>query len=44
MLDGLEAELKARELQYLDELMDLADANEGIAAFLERRDPHWSNS
>lgn len=43
MLDGLEDALKARELQYLDELMELKDANEGIAAFLERRDPHWSN-
>lgn len=44
MLEGLETELKARELQYLDELMELKDGNEGIAAFLERRDPHWSNA
>lgn len=44
MLEGLETELKARELQYLDELMELKDANEGIAAFLERRSPQWSNA
>lgn len=44
LLEGLDAELRARELQYLDELMELRDANEGIAAFLERRDPHWSNA
>ena len=44
MLDGLEAELKAREMQYLDELMELKDANEGIAAFIERREPQWSNA
>jgi cyclohexa-1,5-dienecarbonyl-CoA hydratase len=26
---------------YLDELMETADANEGIAAFLEKRQPNW---
>lgn len=44
LLRDLGDELVAREMQYLDELMDLRDANEGIAAFLERREPHWSNA
>jgi cyclohexa-1,5-dienecarbonyl-CoA hydratase len=34
----------ALERLYLDELMDTADAKEGIAAFLERRPPHWANA
>ncbi|MBZ0136819.1 MAG: hypothetical protein K8I27_10640 [Planctomycetes bacterium] len=43
-LVGQDVELRARESQYVDELTKLRDANEGIAAFLERRDPHWSNA
>lgn len=41
---GLDAELQAREQQYLEELMKLQDANEGIAAFIERREPHWRDA
>lgn len=33
--------LKELERFYLDELMATRDANEGIAAFLERREPAW---
>ena len=44
MLAELGAELEAREQQYVAELMKLEDANEGIAAFLERRTPQWRNA
>jgi len=37
----LERRLPELERCYLEELMALADANEGIAAFLEKRDPEW---
>jgi cyclohexa-1,5-dienecarbonyl-CoA hydratase len=33
----------ALELQYLDELMITHDANEGIAAFLAKRQPVWAH-
>jgi cyclohexa-1,5-dienecarbonyl-CoA hydratase len=35
--------LKKLEQIYLTELMATHDANEGIAAFLERRQPGWKN-
>jgi cyclohexa-1,5-dienecarbonyl-CoA hydratase len=40
-----ELESNLREIQslYLDELMDLEDAIEGIRAFLEKRPPQWKN-
>lgn len=42
---GIEALLRDRlptlERLYLQELMATPDANEGIAAFLERREPRW---
>ncbi|MEZ5993682.1 MAG: enoyl-CoA hydratase/isomerase family protein [Planctomycetota bacterium] len=44
MLAALGADLEAREQQYVAELMKLEDANEGIAAFLERRTPQWRNA
>lgn len=44
LLDGLEAELIAREREYLDQLMPTHDANEGIAAFLARRKPTWRHA
>ena len=40
--EGGQAEAMARvERIYLDELMKLEDAHEGLAAFLEKRDPVW---
>ncbi len=35
------AQLEQVEAMYLKELMNLADAREGIAAFLEKRAPKW---
>lgn len=36
--------LKNLENLYLAELMETHDANEGINAFLEKRDPNWQNN
>ena len=36
--------LERTERLYLDELMKLSDANEGIAAFIEKRTPHWKHA
>ncbi|MEX2662412.1 MAG: enoyl-CoA hydratase/isomerase family protein [Vicinamibacterales bacterium] len=36
--------LEDLERQYLDRLMRTHDASEGIAAFMERRAPHWRNA
>ena len=38
-----EEALAAIEARYLRELMLLRDANEGIAAFMEKRAPQWQN-
>ncbi len=38
-----ESALAAIEARYLRELMSLADANEGIAAFMAKRAPQWKN-
>jgi cyclohexa-1,5-dienecarbonyl-CoA hydratase len=38
------AHLEQTEHLYLDELMKLADAHEGIAAFIEKRAPAWSHA
>jgi cyclohexa-1,5-dienecarbonyl-CoA hydratase len=38
-----EATLAAIERRYLDGLMQLADPQEGVAAFLEKRPPRWEN-
>ncbi len=35
------AEIATAERLYLDELMHTPDANEGIAAFIEKRSPRW---
>jgi len=40
----LAAELPALERLYLDELMNSADAVEGLTAFLEKRPPSWKNA
>ncbi len=37
------SQLAAAEKMYLDELMHLEDAHEGIAAFLEKRTPTWKH-
>jgi len=39
---ALDEELPKLEALYLDELMKERDADEGIRAFLERRDPSWA--
>lgn len=44
LLDGLEQRLIQHEEDYLKRLMESHDANEGIAAFIERRPPQWSHS
>jgi cyclohexa-1,5-dienecarbonyl-CoA hydratase len=38
-----EKELEKVEKLYLDKLMNTADANEGLKAFLEKRKPEWKN-
>jgi cyclohexa-1,5-dienecarbonyl-CoA hydratase len=38
------AHLDEAERMYLGELMSIADAHEGIAAFLEKRSPRWAHA
>jgi cyclohexa-1,5-dienecarbonyl-CoA hydratase len=38
------AQLERAERLYLDELMQLSDAHEGITAFLEKRAPQWKHA
>ena len=40
----LMAEIAAIERLYLDELMATHDANEGLASFLEKRRPVWTDA
>jgi cyclohexa-1,5-dienecarbonyl-CoA hydratase len=35
--------IEALEKMYVQELMETADANEGIKAFMEKRKPTWKN-
>jgi cyclohexa-1,5-dienecarbonyl-CoA hydratase len=48
LVQGMEAPLsealRRAERIYLDELMGLADAREGLAAFLEKRPPVWKGA
>lgn len=47
LLDAREqilAQLDRTEQLYLDELMKLSDAHEGIAAFLDKRRPNWRHA
>jgi cyclohexa-1,5-dienecarbonyl-CoA hydratase len=41
--DQFSTQLKRVEEVYLEELMNTADANEGLKAFLEKRKPDWKN-
>ena len=41
--DDFEASLRIIEEIYLNELMNTADAQEGLKAFLEKRTPQWKN-
>lgn len=42
--DQVIAHLELAEKLYLDELMKLSDAHEGIAAFVEKREPQWKHA
>jgi len=39
-----ERALRASERLYLDEVMKLEDAREGLAAFMEKRTPVWKGA
>jgi cyclohexa-1,5-dienecarbonyl-CoA hydratase len=43
LMDDFEPSLKVIEDIYLNELMQTADAREGLKAFLEKRKPEWKN-
>ena len=43
-LQRFEARVDQLERMYLEELVPTRDANEGIEAFLEKREPVWSNA
>ncbi|MFO0728955.1 MAG: enoyl-CoA hydratase-related protein [Myxococcota bacterium] len=42
LVQALEGRLMELEKLYLEELMETPDANEGLAAFLEKRAPRWA--
>lgn len=42
--EQLLAALERNERLYLDELLKLKDAHEGLAAFLEKRSPRWAHA
>ena len=44
LIRDLRARLAELETLYLDRLMKTHDANEGLAAFLARRSPHWEHA
>lgn len=43
LLDTVRRELPGLESLYLEELMETADANEGIESFLQKRKPVWKH-
>ncbi|MBW1790522.1 MAG: enoyl-CoA hydratase, partial [Deltaproteobacteria bacterium] len=43
LMDDLEPSLKVIEDIYLNDLMQTADANEGLQAFVDKRKPVWKN-
>ena len=44
MLAQFRAHIGAAERLYLDQLMATHDANEGIAAFIGKRPPAWTDA
>jgi len=44
ILQAVDAPLAAAEKQYLEQLVNSHDGNEGIEAFMARRKPVWSNA
>ena len=42
--DDFEERLASVERLYLEELMKTSDANEGLSAFIEKRQPAWKNA
>jgi hypothetical protein len=44
MLPGLSDALAARSRDYVQKLVPTADADEGIAAFMQRRRPQWRDA
>ena len=44
LLRRFDDDLRRAEAIYLDELMATADAEEGLRAFLEKREPKWRNA
>ena len=42
--EGILSHLAKVERLYLDELMKLSDAHEGLAAFVEKREPKWKHA
>jgi cyclohexa-1,5-dienecarbonyl-CoA hydratase len=42
-MDDFDPSLKVIEDIYLNELMNTADAQEGLNAFMEKRKPVWKN-
>ena len=43
LMDNFEPSLRVIEDIYLNELMNTADAHEGLQAFLDKREPVWKN-
>jgi len=43
-LDALDRAVEAAERQYVDEVLASHDGNEGITAFLEKRQPAWQDA
>lgn len=43
-VDAALAALTRLERTFLDDLMQTADAREGVASFLEKRTPHWTDA
>jgi cyclohexa-1,5-dienecarbonyl-CoA hydratase len=44
IIEHYRSNIAAVERLYIDDLMATADANEGIASFLEKRKPEWRNA